>query len=276
MKKRAALGKGLASLIPGSYQESAGEQDQIVNIDVTNITPCPFQPRKHFDEDGLTELAQSIRSRGILQPILVRPVGNNRFEIIAGERRWRASQIAELKVIPALVKNLNNNDVFEIALIENLQRKDLSAIEEAEGYKKLLDDFRYTQEDLSEIIGKNRSTIANKLRLLTLPETIKTLLKQKKISEGHARSLIGKDDAEALAQKIVKNRLNVRQAENISKPKPMAQGATEIQEIEESLQNIIGHPVRVRVQNGRGNLKIEFDSLEKLDTILNTLSKAFS
>ena len=234
-KKPAArgLGRGLSSLLGDSgvaMTATASDNDQSSSIGnsqtssfrqipVEWINVGPWQPRRRFDKAGLDELAASIRQNGIVQPILLRPNPENklRFQLVAGERRWRAAQLAKTYEVPAIVRNLADSECYEIALIENIHRSDLSVIEEAQGYQKLLESTRYTQEQLSEIIGKSRSHIANVLRLLLLPESVQMLLLDRKITMGQARPLIGHKQAEALAKSIVTRGLSARQVEVLAK-----------------------------------------------------------
>ena len=221
--KRKSLGRGLGALL--------GEDDLDLNsvedlsslapsttsaslIDIDLLKPGKFQPRTEFDEEALNSLAESIKEKGVLQPLLVRRDGMG-FEIIAGERRWRASKLAGLDKVPVIEKDLSDKEVLEVALVENLLRENLSAIEEAEGLQRLIDEFSHTQEALSQIIGKSRSHIANTLRLLNLPEAVKLLVKEGRLSAGHARALVGLENAEALAERIIAKDLNVRQVEEL-------------------------------------------------------------
>lgn len=183
-------------------------------VDVNLLFPSPFQPRKDFDEEALNALVESVKEKGVLQPLLVRKK-NGRFEIIAGERRWRASKLAGLQTVPVIVKDMDDKEVLEVALVENLLRENLSAIEEAEGFQRLIDEFSHTQEALAQIVGKSRSHVANTLRLLNLPDSVKDLVREGTLSAGHARALVGLDNAETLAKQIVAKDLNVRQVEEL-------------------------------------------------------------
>ncbi len=221
------LGRGLASLIGDNVPVNAkvlpgqGEQ-RMVPID--RVKPSPHNPRKSFDDTELEELAASIRERGLVQPLIVRPGGQMgaEYEIVAGERRWRAAQKANLHLVPVIVRALTDQEALEIAIIENVQRSDLNAIEEASGYRDLIDRFGYKQEELAEIIGKSRSHLANTLRLLKLPESVQKLVRSGELSAGHARALVGREDAEAMAKEIVKQGLNVRDVEALFQAKKPA------------------------------------------------------
>ncbi|MEK6734500.1 MAG: ParB/RepB/Spo0J family partition protein, partial [Pseudomonadota bacterium] len=211
--KTKGLGRGLSALIGENLDNS--EDGQILHLETFKIIPNPNQPRSIFNKDSLDELTSSIAKNGVLQPILVREVEDKKYQIIAGERRWRATMSLGLAHIPAIVKDLSNNEVLEIALIENIQRENLTPIEEAESYKKLIDQHRYTQDKLAEIVSKSRSHIANLLRLLHLPNSVKKLLNDGLISVGHAKLLVNKNNAEELASIIAKNNLNVRETEDL-------------------------------------------------------------
>ena len=229
--KKFGLGRGLEALLGDEEinlnldDETADVESLVENtvfksadsneIKIADIVPCAFQPRTEFDRDALESLAQSIKEKGVLQPLLVRKK-NDKYEIIAGERRWRAAQLAGLEKVPAIIKNLSDSETLEIALIENLQRENLSAIEEAEGLNRLMNEYEYTQEVIGKVIGKSRSYIANTLRLLSLPEEIKQQVKENKLSAGHARALIGCENAVELANKIIKEGLSVREAETLA------------------------------------------------------------
>jgi ParB family chromosome partitioning protein len=235
--KNRGLGRGLGAIF--GEDESLNVSRETIDVEVVNQTtndiigedlkrrvmpiewliPCAFQPRKYFNTDALEDLAKSIGMHGILQPIVVRPVEDapNKYEIIAGERRWRAAQIAQLHEVPVILQYLDDATVLEIALIENLQREDLTAIEEAQALQQLIDIHGHTQEKLSVVIGKSRSYIANSLRLLSLPDSIQSMVGDGRLSAGHARSLVGKDNAEELAKKIMAENLSVRDIENLMK-----------------------------------------------------------
>ena len=213
------LGMGLSALLgEAKLAPVIGEPDRGVReVDIARIRRNPNQPRKHFDEDALDELSKSIAARGVLQPILVRPIDDGGFEIVAGERRWRAAQLAQLHAIPAIVRDIDDASTAEIALIENVQRQDLNAIEEAEGYRQLIEHFGHTQDDVGRIVHKSRSHVANLLRLLDLPEFVRQSLVNGGIGMGHARAIASSDDPEALTREIVARGLSVREAERLAK-----------------------------------------------------------
>ena len=215
--KRKSLGRGLEALLGDDVVDDKNQPKQLVSsnlVDINKIKPCKYQPRTEFDEDSLKALAESIKEKGVLQPLLVRQQGD-KYEIIAGERRWRASQIAGLTEVPVVIKEFEDKEVLEAALVENLLREDLSAIEEAEALQRLMDEFSHTQEALSKIVCKSRSHVANTLRLLSLPEDIKKMVKEGSLSAGHARSLVGQENALALAKEAVAKGLSVRQVEDL-------------------------------------------------------------
>ena len=221
--KRKSLGRGLGALLGDEDLDLADLNEPVrphassKNADfipISDIVPGKYQPRTEFDAEALDSLAESIREKGVLQPLLVRRQGG-KYELIAGERRWRASKIAGLDKVPVIIKELNDKEVLEVALVENLLRENLSAIEEAEGFQRLINEFSHTQEALSQIVGKSRSHIANMLRLLNLPEEVQALVKEGKLSAGHARALVGLDNALSLAKTIIEKDLNVRQVEEL-------------------------------------------------------------
>ena len=272
---KAALGKGLNALIPEKGEE-------ISYLDVERIMPGKQQPRRVFHEESLKELAASIKEKGVLQPVIVSRTGDGAFNLIAGERRWRASILAGLKKIPALIKNVASKDSLEIALIENIQREDLNPIETAEDFNRLVKDFELTQEDLAARVGKERATVANYLRLLKLPEEIKTMLYNGSLSMGHARALLsieGRTRQVEAARKIIKSSLSVRETEvmarNISKP---LKGGEKIQidpqiaSLEEKLIKHLGTKVHI-VHKGKkgGKIEIEYFSLDEFDRLIEIL-----
>ena len=232
MKKATGLGRGLSALLDEAVRQPRTMVDDqlpqrggVREIDLSSIRPNPNQPRQMFDEASLDELAQSISDKGVLQPILLRPVGDG-FEIIAGERRWRAAQKAQLHRIPALVRELDDAATAEVALIENVQRQDLNAIEEAEAYKKLILNFSHKQDDVGRLVGKSRSHVANLLRLLDLPEDVRLMLVRGDISMGHARAIATSPNASAIAARIVSDGLSVRQVEQLARTAKPARTAS--------------------------------------------------
>jgi len=272
---RQALGKGLRSLIP---QGEAVNRNQVSQIDVEKITANPFQPRRHFDQDKLEELAESIRNHGVLEPIIVRRTGDE-YQIVVGERRWRASQLAGLGTIPAVVKELSDREMMEMALIENLQREDLNAIEEAEGYRILMDEFAMTQEEVAKSVGKKRSSIANTLRLLTLEPPLKQMVAEGRLSPGHAKVLLSVESGKlryALAQKVLEEDLSVRQLEKLVQQRPKKavrkdSKDPEVQTVQDELQRLLGTKVRLFYKRGKGRIEIEYYSDEELERIIELL-----
>ena len=283
------LGRGLSALLGEKPPQKVGLEKNVgtsSSVPIEFLEPGEFQPRTRFDEQEIKALAASISERGILQPILVRPKGERSYEIIAGERRWRAAQIARLREVPILVKDLSNEIVLEAALVENIQRSDLGPLEEAAGYKRLLDEFGYTQDKLAKVIGKSRPHIANTLRLVSLPAPVKMLLEEGKLTAGHARSLIGLPNAVELAQEIASKGLSVRQAEALasknSLKKPLgavSKGKRDYKDpntvaLEQSLANLLGLKVSIATNGERGKLSVSFNSLEQLNSVLERLNRA--
>ena len=289
------LGRGLAALIgdavaeEGLYEQPSapGEPKNMLPIELIRANSA--NPRRRFSEDDLTELARSIMEKGLLQPLIVRPAAgaDNAYEIVAGERRWRAAQLARLHEVPVIIRPLSDAQALEIAIIENVQRSDLNAVEEANGYRRLMDEFDYTQEDLSKVIGKSRSHVANMLRLMTLPDKVKQYVVDGLLSAGHARALVGAEHAEILASEVVKRGLSVRQTEALvkgggeedaksapAKPSGSAKGRAEKDPNIEALENDIAAALGLKVQighrnpgEGPGEVKISYKTLEQLDEI---------
>jgi ParB family chromosome partitioning protein len=294
-RRPAGLGRGLSALL-GEIQADApaggsapGSRDGLAMLAVADVHPHPDQPRRHFDEDALAELADSIRARGVVQPILVRPAPDGRgWQLVAGERRWRATQRAGLHQIPAIVRDLSDADTFTIALVENIQRQDLNAIEEAEAYARLRDQLGHSQDAIGQMTGKSRSHIANILRLLELPEAIRNMVAAGDLGMGHARALIGFADADALARQTVAKGLSVRKVEALVRTarRGSASGASsaargggrtvpdaDISALEGHLADMIGVKVKIAHQDGnRGLLTLEYGSLEQLDMLCQRLS----
>ncbi len=281
---KSRLGRGLASLIGESPQAQPrmpadGEQR---TLPVAQLRSSRFNPRKDFPEADLAELAESIRIKGLVQPIVVRPHPEDAqaYEIVAGERRWRASQKAGIHNVPVIVRDLSDREVLELAIIENVQRADLNAIEEANGYRELIERFDYSQEQVSEIIGKSRSHVANTLRLLRLPDSVQIFVQEGKLTAGHARALVGREDAEALAQQILEQDLNVREAEALVQTggpigTPGSTGARKLRDkdadtkaFEKELADSLGLKVEVKRGSGEsGNLVIKYGNFDQLDYI---------
>lgn len=273
---RQALGKGLRSLIP---QGDPINRSLVSQIELDKITANPFQPRKQFDQEKLEQLAESIKNHGVLEPIIVRRAGDE-YQIVVGERRWRACQLAGLKTIPAVVKELSDREMTEVALIENLQREDLNAIEEAEGYQILIEEFSLTQEEVAQSVGKKRSSIANALRLLTLEPQIKRMVAEGRLSRGHAKVLLGVESGKlrhSLAQRVVEEDLSVRQLEKLVQNKPK-QGVLkkqnadpQVQVVQDELQRLLGTRVRLTYKRGKGKIEIEYYSDEELERIIELM-----
>ena len=280
-KKKAGLGKGLDALFIDNSTEENG--DKLVNIN--DIEPKRDQPRKYFDEESLKELADSIAMHGVIQPLLVRPLSDGGYQLIAGERRWRASRMAGLSQVPVIVKEMTDEEAMELALIENLQREDLNPIEEAEGFKLLMDTYSLTQEQAAEKVGKSRPAVANALRLLSLPGAVLDMVKQGIISSGHARTLIPLTDEKLiikLAEEISQKELSVRETERIVKTllKPKSEIVKKkskrdpyYDECEIAIREELGRKAKINVSRGnKGSIEIEFFSKEDLQSILEALA----
>lgn len=280
--KRKSLGRGLGALLGDDINISDENPTKILCdnfVEIEKIKPGKYQPRTEFDQEALQSLAASIKEKGVLQPLLVRRIGDT-FEIIAGERRWRASKLAGLNKVPVIEKEFNDQEVLEVALVENLLRENLSAIEEAEGFQRLIDEFSHTQEALSQIVGKSRSHIANILRLLTLPNSVKELIKEGKLSAGHARALVGLENAEALAGQIVAKGLSVRQVEELvakikaspAQKSPAKAKNEDLADIEKDLIKKLGLRIKISPsKQGGGKVVMQYASVAELDMILGIL-----
>ncbi len=279
------LGRGLSALL-GDDDVIGGEEGTTASntVPIEHLEPGRYQPRRNFDADEMASLVASIREKGVLQPILVRahPDKPERFEIVAGERRWRAAQQAQLHEVPVLTKELSDKDTLEIALIENLQRENLTPLEEADAYQRLMDEFSHTQEALAQVIGKSRSHVANMLRLLTLPDRVKDMVDSGVLTAGHARTLVNAENPEALAQQIVARGLNVRQAERLTQQAkggaPQAAGRRTDKDadtlaLERDLSGLLGLKVNIRFHGRGGSLTINYKTLEQLDDVLHRLSQ---
>lgn len=291
--KPRGLGRGLSALMADVSVDQAPTGDSAprrpdMQVPIEQVRPNPNQPRRHFDPDDLSDLAASIREKGILQPLIVREVEGG-FEIVAGERRWRAAQQAQLHQVPVLVRDLDDTEVLEIAIIENIQRADLNAVEEASGYRQLMDKFGHTQEKLAEALGKSRSHIANLLRLLSLPEDVQTLVKNGDLSAGHARALITVDNASQLAKAVVRDGLSVRATEALVKKqqeggaeKPAAKAPqrrerekdADTKALEGDLSAMLGMKVVIDHKPGgeSGQISIRYETLDQLDDLCARLS----
>jgi ParB family chromosome partitioning protein len=281
---RRGLGRGLSALLDEVEAPAEGGHRAVgvTEIPVEVIKANPDQPRRLFDETELEELAQSIREKGVLQPILVRPaVFAGEYQIVAGERRWRAAQRAGARSIPALVRSLSDEEVLEIAIVENVQRTDLSPLEEAEGYRTLIDKFGRTQAQVADTVGKSRVHVTNALRLLQLPESVQAMVRDGQLTPGHVRPLIGVADAARLAEEVVGRRLSVRQAENLARggaanpATPSRRGGKDADTLalESDLAEVLGLPVEIRDAGGAGEVRIRYSSLEQLDDICRRLTR---
>lgn len=308
-KGKKKLGKGLGALmgevqreeplvraddvgqggVSADMGQSAASDSPLKSLNVAAIDPLPGNPRKNFDENALEELAASIATRGVIQPIIVRPAGKGRYQLVAGERRWRAAQKARLHEIPALVRELSEREVMALALIENLQREDLNPVEEARAYQRLADEEGMTQADIARMVEKSRSHVANLQRLLGLPEKVLDLVEGGKLSMGHARALIGHDDAASLAQKAVNDNLSVREIEKMVRKlakgvsetgaaaKPTKTGSAEdadIIAVQNHLEEFLGLPVRIKADADprSGQVTIRYKTLDQLDLVCQRLT----
>lgn len=290
--KKARIGKGLDALIPSGgvnktteKPSKVADKDGVVNVKISKVEPNREQPRKNFDEDALQELAESIKQFGVLQPILVQE-RDDYYEIIAGERRWRAANIAGLKEVPVIIRNLTEQEIVEIALIENIQREDLNPIEEAQAYKRLLTEFNLKQDEVAERVSKSRTAVTNSMRLLKLSDDVQQMVIDEMISTGHARALLAIEDPEQqyiLAQKVFDEKLSVRDIEkivkNLGKTKVQKKSKEKqlsaiYQEIEETLKGKLSTKVSiVAKENGAGKIEVEFFSHEELDRLMDIIMK---
>jgi len=283
-RRPSGLGRGLSSLL-GEVQREApvggGGRGDVRQIPVASIEPHPGQPRRAFAEDALAELAASIQARGVIQPIVVRPHGH-RFQIVAGERRWRAAQKAQLHEIPALVRDFSDEETLEVALLENIQRQDLNAIEEANGYRRLVEEYGHTQEELGKLVHKSRSHVANLLRLLDLPEKVQQMVGAGQLTMGHARALITASDPNALADEVIRRDLSVRETERLaqagkakraSPAAPVPVGASaDISALERQLGDMLGLKVAIKHGAKGGQVTLGYSTLDQLDMICQRLS----
>ena len=275
MAKKGGLGRGLDAL----FDDNKTEDSNITELKLTEIEPNKAQPRKDFDDDALRELADSIAKYGVLQPLMVRPLSHGGYQLVAGERRWRASRMAGLKSVPVVIRELSDTETMEIALIENLQREDLNPLEEAEGYKTLMEEYSLTQEQVSESVGKSRSAVANALRLLNLPQKVQKLVKSGEISAGHARTLLSiSEDKLDFALELIKKGASVREIERLAKE---SKGKTAKQKVESpfvkevklSLEEALLRKIDIKEnKKGAGTLTIEFFSHEDLKALANSIA----
>lgn len=277
--KKPALGKGLGALIPDIEVTS---EDTVVEVNINEIEPNAGQPRKKFDEDKLQELAESIKEHGVVQPVIVKKDGDF-YKLIAGERRWRAARMAGLKTIPAIAKDFTDNEIMEISLIENIQREDLNPMEEAEAYKRLMDEFKMTQEKIAEKIGKSRPAIANTMRLINLDDRVKGYVIDGVLSGGHARALVNIDQKDLqyeVAKKIIDNNFNVRQTEKLIKKLLLskildpakAKSNPYIEDIQKRMENALGTKVNISHGKRKGKIEIEYYTYKDLERILELLN----
>ncbi|HKY19419.1 MAG TPA: ParB/RepB/Spo0J family partition protein [Rhizomicrobium sp.] len=279
------LGRGLSALIGDEAAAVKGEpaaKKDARSLPIAFLQPGRFQPRMTFDEQPLAELAASIKEKGVLSPILVRPIGPDRYEIVAGERRWRAAQLAKLHDVPVVVRELRDDQALEIAIIENVQRADLNAIEEGAAYEELITRFGRTQEDVAREVGKSRSHIANTVRLLKLPDQVKAWIREGKLTAGHARTLLGEADPQARARELIEGALTVRQAEqkkaeHRSAKKPGGKPAKDpnIADLEASISNRLGLKAQIIHKGDKGGeMRISYKSLEQLDELTRRLTRS--
>jgi len=276
------LGRGLSALIGDEVAAVKGEpvaRKDTRTLPVAFLQPGRYQPRKTFDDQPLADLAASIKEKGVLSPILVRPIGADRYEIVAGERRWRAAQIAKLHDVPVVVRELPDDQALEIAIIENVQRADLNALEEGAAYQELITQFGRTQEEVAQQVGKSRPHIANTIRLLQLPEQVKAWVREGKLTAGHARTLLGAADPEARARELIAGEMTVRQAEQRSgkKKKPGGKVAKDanIADLEASISNRLGLKVQIVHKGDKGGeIRITYKTLEQLDDLTRRLTRS--
>ncbi len=278
-KIKKGLGRGLSSLIGETKVENKTN-----NLSLAEIVPNKYQPRKNFDEENLNDLVNSIKERGVIQPIIVRKsnTNNSKYEIIAGERRWLAAQKAGLHDIPVVVTDADDLKSLEFAIVENVQRHDLNPLEEAQGYKRLIDEFAYDQDKVSKFIGKSRSYISNSLRLLNLPKEVLDFVEQKKITAGHAKILVGLDNAIFLANKFIEKKLSVRQAENLvkifrkTKRNTSSKVDSNIRDLESSISEKIGLSVSIKNnKNNKGTISFYYKELDQLNKIIDIIKSGY-
>lgn len=284
-EKKNKLGRGLSALL-GDTNEDYAKLDKVRTtkpVAIELLHPGKFQPRHFVDQNAIDALAQSIREKGVLQPLLVRrhPDDPQAFEIIAGERRWRAAQLAQLSEVPVIIKDFDDQTTLEVAIVENVQRENLSAVEEADAYQRLMQDFSHTQVDIARLVGKSRSHVANTLRLLALDAKVKKLVEEGLLSAGHARTLIGVDGAYDKAKKIIEKNLSVRQAEQLAKKSANDAGSKKSVKakpkdvdtiaLERDLSNLLGLKVSVEGDGPKGELRIAYDNLDQLDFVIDRL-----
>ncbi|MDH5795980.1 MAG: ParB/RepB/Spo0J family partition protein [Anaplasmataceae bacterium] len=275
------LGKGLSSLISQNEEEKEDSGAEILEIEINNIIPGKFQPRNIFDKESLDILSRSIKENGILQPIIVRKIDRNKYEIIAGERRWRAANLINMTHVPCIIKDLTDKNSLEISLIENIHRENLNPIEEAESYIKLIELFNYTHESLAELIGKSRTHVTNYIRILNLPKYVLNKIENHSISVGHAKALIGTANIEEVVDKIIDLSLSVRDTEKLIKninsknnllEKPKIIKTDDMKVLEQKISEKIGLNIAIHEKNEKGTVKIKFKNFEELGSILDIIS----
>ena len=281
--KKSGLGRGMDALFVDNSVEELGDEKSVITLKLSDIEPNKHQPRQYFDDEALSELSESIKEHGVLQPLIVRPLPDGSYQLVAGERRWRASRLAGLTQVPVIVRAFTDTEVAVVALIENLQREDLNPIEEAEGISRLIEEHGFTQEKAAQKLGKSRSALTNTLRLMNLPEKVRGLVSDDFLSAGHARALLSLDDAaliEETAEVIITKKLSVRETEKLvkqlnsykdKKPAKIKKRDTYYSEVELSLSDLLGRKVTVK-ESGKGG-KIEFEFFDKED--LTKLAKLF-
>ncbi|MEK0085447.1 ParB/RepB/Spo0J family partition protein [Benzoatithermus flavus] len=284
-KTRRGLGMGLSALLGGGPDDLAPEGDRhaVQTVPIEFLRPSPLQPRRRFDEAELEALADSIREKGVLQPLLVRPCASGAagYEIVAGERRWRAAQRAGLHEVPIVVRPLSDQETLELALIENIQRTDLSPLEEAQGFRRLIEEFGHTQEELAAVVGKSRSHIANTLRLLSLPASVQSLIEEGRLTAGHGRALLGSEEPERLVRIVLEKELNVRETEDLvrreaarprqARPRGRGEADPNVKELVERLTAHLGLEVGIRARGKGGLLTIRYHDLDQLDGLIRRL-----
>ena len=287
MVKAKGLGRGLDALLLSGEEDAQKNEGSLQTLLISELQPGKYQPRSIMQEEALLALSQSILKQGVMQPIIVRPVGNNQYEIIAGERRWRAAKLANLNEVPVIVKNIPDESALAMALIENIQRENLNPLEEAVGIKRLIDEFNMTHEEAADAVGKSRVTVSNLLRLLTLTKPVQDRLLNGKIDMGHARALIGLEGSQQimLCEEIIQKNLSVREVETLVKnlqngyktgasPSSPKKTNADVRQLEESLAEALGASVTIDAKkNGSGILKVHYRNLEQLDEILKKIKR---
>ena len=287
MVKAKGLGRGLDALLLSGEEDAQKNEGSLQTLLISELQPGKYQPRSIMQEEALYALSQSILKQGVMQPIIVRPVGNNQYEIIAGERRWRAAKLANLNEVPVIIKNIPDESALAMALIENIQRENLNPLEEAIGIKRLIDEFNMTHEEAADAVGKSRVTVSNLLRLLTLTKPVQDRLLNGKIDMGHARALIGLEGSQQimLCEEIIQKNLSVREVETLvknlqngyktgSSPSSPKKTNADVRQLEESLAEALGASVTINAKkNGSGILKVHYRNLEQLDEILKKIKR---